>query len=596
MKNKAIIFMTSIVLIIEVTAQVQHPIHPFEKGTISKSKLTSLQEKSNEKSTVLWSDDFSTPSHWSSTNTSLPAHGWEITTFIDSLPYVTFNPFSSPSAINGFALVDATNALMNTQTNTDLTWVGNPIDLTGHSNVLLQFYNATHVYNSTYTVWVSGNNGTNWTPFEVNNTLTHTQNPELISLNISSVAGNQGQVLIRFSFEGTSGWFWAIDDVSIIDMDDYDLKFSNLYWGSEGAWGSRIGYYKIPVSQIAPIKFSGIIEKLGIQDQSNVDFVVSSTSYSSTGTASNISSSTKDTIHTTLDFTPLPTPANHTFNLGLTSPNTDADLSNNSWPTFTASVTPYDYSRSLQTPTGFVHNNGNGYELGCIYDFFSPLTFCQIKVYIHPSTEIGNEIFTSVYSYDSISGEYIFENTSQPIPIQNNMLSTFLTLNLLTPMTILPGKSLLITVGSFGSMFGISDGLVIGTSKNNSNGSSFFYDYNSALWYEMNDVPMVGIFTDDFYCFTGIHEFNNPSFSIQQNYPNPCGNQTTIHYQIIQGGEYTLEVVDVSGKTIKTVVLGKKPNGEYSYELDTSTFSEGVYFYSLTDGISRTTKRMLIQH
>jgi len=596
MKNIPLIFILLSTLA-NVIAQQIHQINPFEKGKISDENSSKpINQKTNEKSTVLWSDDFSTPTHWSSTNTSIPAHGWEITTFIDSLPYVTFNPFSAPSAINGFALVDATNTIMNTQTNTDLTWVGTAIDLTGHSNVLLQFYNATHVYNSTYTVWVSGNNGANWTPFEVNNTLTHTQNPELISLNITSVAANQSEVLIRFSFIATSGWFWAIDDVSIIDMDDYDLKFSKLYWGSEGAWGSRIGYYKIPVSQITPIKFSGIIENLGFQNQSNLGFEVSSTSFTSTGTAATISSSTTDTIHTTLDFTPLPTTSNHTFNFGLTSPNPDADLSNNSWLTFTTSVTPYDYSRSPQTPSGFLHNNGNAYEVGCIYDFFSPITFCQIKVYIHPSTEIGNEIFSTVYSYDSILGEFIFETTSQPITIQNNMLSTFVTLYLWTPMTVFPGKNLLISVGSYGSFDGLSDGLVIGTSKNNSNGSSFFLDFNSFLWYEMNDVPMVSIFTDDFYCFTGIQEFNNPIFSIQQNYPNPCGNQTTIPYQIIQGGEYTLEVVDVSGKTIKTVVFGKKPNGEYNYELDTSTFSEGVYFYSLTDGISTTTKIMMIQH
>jgi predicted outer membrane repeat protein len=83
-------------------------------------------------------------------------------------------------------------------------------------------------------------------------------------------------------------------------------------------------------------------------------------------------------------------------------------------------------------------------------------------------------------------------------------------------------------------------------------------------------------------------------FLLKQNYPNPFNASTTIYYQVPVHGRVTLEVYNLLGQKVTTLLDGKQQAGCGSVLWDGSGVSSGVYFYRLTaEGLSET-KRMLL--
>jgi photosystem II stability/assembly factor-like uncharacterized protein len=84
------------------------------------------------------------------------------------------------------------------------------------------------------------------------------------------------------------------------------------------------------------------------------------------------------------------------------------------------------------------------------------------------------------------------------------------------------------------------------------------------------------------------------TYSLEQNYPNPFNPATTIKYSIPEAGMVNLKVYDVLGNEIATLVSESLDSGIYQFEFDASGYSSGVYFYELTAGKFKSTKKMLI--
>lgn len=90
-------------------------------------------------------------------------------------------------------------------------------------------------------------------------------------------------------------------------------------------------------------------------------------------------------------------------------------------------------------------------------------------------------------------------------------------------------------------------------------------------------------------------------FQLFQNYPNPFNPTTRIEFTLEQASEVRLEVYNVLGQRIKTLLEGYIPNGSHEAEWDGSTesgakVSSGIYFYRLsTNEFSRTRKMMLMK-
>jgi len=84
------------------------------------------------------------------------------------------------------------------------------------------------------------------------------------------------------------------------------------------------------------------------------------------------------------------------------------------------------------------------------------------------------------------------------------------------------------------------------------------------------------------------------SFGISQNYPNPFNAATTINYQLPSGGNVTLEIYNLMGQKVATLINGQMDAGYHSVNWDASQYSSGVYFYKLAIADRVFTKRMTL--
>ena len=94
----------------------------------------------------------------------------------------------------------------------------------------------------------------------------------------------------------------------------------------------------------------------------------------------------------------------------------------------------------------------------------------------------------------------------------------------------------------------------------------------------------------------GEHTFQPVKFTLKQNYPNPFNPVTKIQYNLMQTGDVRLDLYDIRGTKLKTLIHQRKPAGANEYVLDGSTLASGVYFYTLDfDGTSITRKMVLMK-
>lgn len=92
----------------------------------------------------------------------------------------------------------------------------------------------------------------------------------------------------------------------------------------------------------------------------------------------------------------------------------------------------------------------------------------------------------------------------------------------------------------------------------------------------------------------GINERHANNVRIGQNIPNPFSDVTYISYELVEGSNVTLDVFDITGKKIQSMEQGKQFAGNHTIEFNGNNLQAGVYFYTLTAGENRVTKRMTV--
>jgi len=124
-------------------------------------------------------------------------------------------------------------------------------------------------------------------------------------------------------------------------------------------------------------------------------------------------------------------------------------------------------------------------------------------------------------------------------------------------------------------------------------GYKFFYyvkAYNGSLSDPTNLVSTNGYFLEK----KKLDEAKIERFTLGQNYPNPFNPITTISFTLIDNSFVTLNIYNVLGNEIATLVNEMKDRGNHNITFDASRLSSGVYYYEIIVDKSRTTKKMLL--
>ena len=439
--------------------------------------------------TIIWQNDFSDPSQWSTYNFSGDQQNWSITSVSSNT--IGFNTGSwvdqnnTVSNENGYALFDS-DALYNGNLQDAVIAFSGLIDLTNYQNVSLKFNQRIRMWQTTQTkVEVSPDGGSTWTAFPINeNKPLTTIFEEVVHLDISSVAGGQSNVMIRFRFTGEYEYLWMIDDITLMVPALNDLSLNSVSFGSTGSWGT-LKYFQIPLSQIAPIEVSGNVSNYGLNDQSNVVFSanVAQASFSSSSPATELTSFQTIDLSTT---EPLILPSQlGIYNLSSVVTGVgENDLENNIILGPSVKVTNNIYSRDDGTLDGSFGIQGQAIEAGNIFDIFSQTLLEGIQFYVHPNSSIGSTVYVKLYTYDFNTGDFVTQGSSAFYQLTSDDIGNFITLPLLAPVNLNANESYLAVAGIDGNCF-------VGRSGFSEPYTTFSFDVNAGSWYWTTSRPMV---------------------------------------------------------------------------------------------------------
>lgn len=84
------------------------------------------------------------------------------------------------------------------------------------------------------------------------------------------------------------------------------------------------------------------------------------------------------------------------------------------------------------------------------------------------------------------------------------------------------------------------------------------------------------------------------SFRLEQNYPNPFNPTTTISFKLPQSGEVKLEIFDIRGQLVGTLVNSNMEAGEHEVEFNAQGLASGVYLYKLNSSSGSLSRKMTL--
>lgn len=83
-------------------------------------------------------------------------------------------------------------------------------------------------------------------------------------------------------------------------------------------------------------------------------------------------------------------------------------------------------------------------------------------------------------------------------------------------------------------------------------------------------------------------------FFVKQNYPNPFNPQTTIEFGLPAAAGVSVEIYDINGRKISTLISRKMNAGVHKINWNGAGHASGVYIYRVTSGKKTVTKRLLL--
>ncbi|MCF8433978.1 MAG: PKD domain-containing protein, partial [Crocinitomicaceae bacterium] len=483
--------------------------------------------------TVIWQNDFSDPFQWAISNFTGDQQNWVITNSTSTTMGFGTGAWQDQtntiSNENGYALFDSDSVSNGNGQDAIITYNGS-IDLSMNTDVSLVFNQRIRTYITTQTfIEISIDGGVSWNSIQINQDKTiGVIYEETANINISSIAGGQSNVMIRFRFIGVLEYLWMIDDVKLQVPPLNDLSLNNLQIGSTGFWGARMPYYQIPINQIVPIEISAGVSNYGLNDQGNVVFSASvpEAGFSSSSSATTLVSYQTDFLATTSNFIPPAQLGYYTVNASVTG-NPENNLSNNSLVGPTFKITNNIYARDKGIVDGSIGYQGQAFEVGNVFDIFTQATLEGIQFYVHPNATVGSNVYVKLYSYDPNTGGFLMLSNSDNYTLTSSDIGQFLTLPLTAPFSLNANEGYIAIVGTDGNF-------AVGKSGFSDPFTTYLYDSNNSTWYYTTSTPMVRMVLNSSQeinasiCQGDTYTFNNQTYTEPGFYLQTLSDQVTM--------------------------------------------------------------------
>ena len=117
--------------------------------------------------------------------------------------------------------------------------------------------------------------------------------------------------------------------------------------------------------------------------------------------------------------------------------------------------------------------------------------------------------------------------------------------------------------------------------------------YASAISYGNGDTGSPGIPFDGTLDIEKVL-LNPSSFDLVSLYPNPFNSEVTIQVKVYEKGALNIDVFNLSGQRVKTLINGTLRSGSYSFNWDSNRSPSGMYFFKLTNGETVVVRKALL--
>lgn len=625
--KKVYVLACAVLLAGSVSAQGILPMQPVKSQDFRSFAPANTPSNQQVEREVFWTNDLSDPADWTIDNAL--NNGFEqfvdlqfqIGTGLAPSGFAPIAAINSTTYDNGIAMVDSD--LYGGEEGglgIENCWIqtANPIDCSAHPYVGISF-------ETFYRMWDGGSSdgneyclvevstdGVNWpdaSTFEVSEapgerwelwpnmqTQDPVTNPTNMFFDITSAAGGQSTVYLRFRWKGTWGYAWMIDDIQLFDLAANDVRVASTTYSDYNNTGI-LEYGVFPFSQLTELTFRSDVENIGATGQTGVTMDVTvNGSNVGTSAAEDIAYGEADSLFVT-GYTPPATAGDYAIEYSVTTAEGDENPGDN-MASQSFMVDEWQMGRDDNGFTGvFPLDGADEFILGPVFQIFNDATVYAIDVAIMNTSDAGTELIAEMRDYNSENFDVLVASSEQPIvsSLLNDGSSEPLwtTFVLEDPMDVFAGDIVYPTIQHYGG-----SAVQIGESRNAPEQTCFLYgDFGTAgfAWYFTTDVPMVRLnFNPD--ATVGVEDaLTAPNFTLLQNFPNPADDVTRVNYELTTAGRVNIAVYDITGKQVMNVEEGLLPAGTHRTVLNVAALPAGVYHYTLTVGENQLSRKMVIQ-
>lgn len=281
MKMKAYFFLTLLIAVVSgLNAQVleshskSYAHKNLDFGEVSQAEISRSQRSSIID--TIWFNDFSDTTEWSYQG---GVNEWLIDANLSqSLINQGFDPLLMSVSGGRFAYIDSDGAGGGQTQDATVDYMGS-IDCSSYPNVQIVFQTYFRKFNDVRQVLISNDGGLAWDTLDV---LTQfgasvtSANPYTEIVDITSVAGGESNVQIKFRYVGAYDWFWAIDDILLQPVPNNELALTQEFYNTTTDLTYGTYYTMIPKKQAdsARINFGANVKNNGLVDQTNTQVSV----------------------------------------------------------------------------------------------------------------------------------------------------------------------------------------------------------------------------------------------------------------------------------------------------------------------------------